>query len=213
MFFSKQKLLGILLTAGFLLVTVFTYLNTTASIDDSAVVLLQSYTPRALDFPFSLFSIVGTLEIATLVFLIMLVKSPKLNKFVVLFGYGVILALEILGKSVISQNAPPMDLLRTKIFFSFPTGEISEALYAYPSGHSARTAFISLVLVFAIWSNKKLSRNLKLTLAFIILAFDILMFYSRIYLAEHWASDVIGGAILGFGVALLILPQIYKRFS
>jgi membrane-associated phospholipid phosphatase len=65
---------------------------------------------------------------------------------------------------------------------------------AFPSGHASRTgAFAGFVFLRFRWRAGVPA-----------LAFATLVGYSRIYLGLHWPSDVLGGALLGIGVALLI---------
>ena len=72
-------------------------------------------------------------------------------------GVGMVLKIEPIWrcvqflKSQIPQIAPPIELLRTNIHLGFPSGALSGEHFAYPSGHLARTVFISAVLIFAIF--------------------------------------------------------------
>ncbi|MBI2032718.1 MAG: phosphatase PAP2 family protein [Candidatus Levybacteria bacterium] len=209
---SHLVLLGFFLFFSFLVVSVLVFFNLFYGVDSTVTVYLQKYIPRSFDLVFSVFSIIGTLEIATLFLLILLFFFKKLNKIFILFGYGVIASIEIAQKTLIFQKGPPLELLRTNLFLPFPTGEITHDFFAYPSGHSSRTAFISAILIFLIISGDISSRLKKLLIGGIIF-FDLVMFVSRIYLAEHWFSDVIGGIMLGFSLGILSLFLKPLKFS
>jgi undecaprenyl-diphosphatase len=68
------------------------------------------------------------------------------------------------------------------------------AMTSYPSGHATLAA--TLVVVLALILRSRL-------VWILALAWIVGMAWSRTYLAAHWLSDVIGGAILGSSIALL----------
>jgi undecaprenyl-diphosphatase len=119
-----------------------------------------------------------------------------------IFLFGMFHLIEIFGKTFVNHKPPPEFMLRTKRLVEFPQFTVRED-YSYPSGHSGRTLFISVLLVLFVWQNTKWPIEIKIMLICGIGLFDILMVVSRVYLGEHWTSDIIGGALLGSAFALL----------
>ena len=193
--------LGIALLFIFVLFSVFVVTNKLYTLDYSALYFSQAVIPQFLITPFSLLSVLGSFEITLILFVLLLFLLKGVNKLGVFILFGFVTLIEVAGKNYIAQIPPPSQLLLTNLHLGFPSGGVSGELFAYPSGHMARTSFISGFLILMIILNSSLKNSTKYLLISGILIFDLVMFLSRFYLAEHWMSDVIGGALLGFSFA------------
>ena len=77
-------------------------------------------------------------------------------------------------------------------------------LHAFPSGHTASAFALAAVLSFA-------AKNKTYSILFLVAA--ILVGYSRIYLAQHFLTDVLAGAIIGVLSAIICWVFFEKSFT
>ncbi|MDO8658472.1 MAG: phosphatase PAP2 family protein [Candidatus Levybacteria bacterium] len=189
----------------FLLFVFFSYLvhkDIFTQFDFNITVKLQDNISRRFDELFSSFSLIGSVEFVSLFLIALLIIRRRLIGIFILFFYASIHLFELYGKIFVSHPGPPFMFFRNNIDISFPSSYIKTG-FSYPSGHSARTAFISMVIFLMVLRSKRLSNTHKMIILLGLAIFDITMFVSRIYLGEHWATDVIGGAFLGASLGLL----------
>jgi len=116
---------------------------------------------------------------------------------------AIFLALTLLGdglggliKLVVGRHRPSSSLVHVVTPLSSPS---------FPSGHTVHyTVFFGFIL-FILLANFHSSwgRNLLVTICALLI---VLIGFSRVYLGEHWVTDVLGGYLLG---ALCLIPIIY----
>lgn len=207
-FTTKQKVLLLLLLsfvffAGFVYFSYLVNKDIFNQFDFDTTVKIQDRTPRKVDGIFSVFSLLGNAEVSASAWVVLSIliffKRWWLTFFSMsLFPFSVF--LEVFGKLFVYHPAPPLFLYRGLFDFSLSKYYVHTE-YSYPSGHVTRTAFLMLFLCLLFLT--RVRGNLrKLVLAGASLGFLFIMMFSRIYLGEHWTSDVFGGFLLGgsFGI-------------
>ncbi len=87
---------------------------------------------------------------------------------------------------------------------------VTETNYSFPSGHSmVSTGFYGLLiyLIYKNVENKKIKYPLIVALSILILLIGI----SRVYLGAHYATDVIGGWIIGILYLVIFIKYVQNK--
>jgi membrane-associated phospholipid phosphatase len=106
--------------------------------------------------------------------------------------------LSVLAKDVIERERPPLDLrLQHSVSYSFPSGHSTQAAATY----------IAFAVVVTVLSRSRPVRTIAWLVATLVV---FLVGVSRVYLGMHWATDVLGGWMLGSawvaGLTLALTP-------
>lgn len=170
--------------------------------DFDTTVKLQDKISRRFDVPFSLFSDIGTFEVSLGVLLVLLAVRRKILGLFTIGLFAAFHLIEIYGKTFVSHLPPAEFMLRTKHWMEFPQYHV-RLENSYPSGHAGRAAFLTAFLGVWVWRSKRFSKRAKICILGILVVYDIAMSVTRVYLGEHWSTDVIGGALLGLAFGII----------
>jgi membrane-associated phospholipid phosphatase len=178
----------------FVLIAVLVALRLTAQSDLGWTRALQSVASDPLDVIANADTVVGQLAVTLPVAALVAVVARRRLGGHAWLGPLLILAtgaIELVFKSLVAHPGPPLEHVRA---FGNPLGVPRELQppFAFPSGHVARITFLILVLAWLIPARVVVLGGA---------AFLIFTIFARVYIGDHWLSDVLGGAALGAGVA------------
>ncbi len=199
-----------LLAAAYLLLALAVHVGWLHTLDYAATENIQRLLPGWLIGPFSFLSVLGSAESTILILLAVaafLMQPQGRIRLILLFIATT--AIEYVCKGLINQPPPPEELSRYAFAISMPTSRVPTA-FAFPSGHAARTTFLTLVVCASIVSGHLSPWPKRLLLALLV-CLQATMLVSRVAMGEHWMADVAGGLLLGAAAALAAVPFVKTR--
>jgi len=199
---KKLFILSVLSLALFTLISYSVAKESWQQFDFDTTVKLQDHLSRRFDEDFSYFSIIGSAEVTFAIAGILALLSLVRLKILAFIGWLMIIPasmVEVFGKLVLYHPGPPVLFHRNVLEHSLPSFYV-HTNYSYPSGHMTRTIFLVTVLIVIMLLGK--NRLYKLPIVLGLLFFAFMMSLTRVYLGEHWLSDVVGGSILGIATGL-----------
>lgn len=139
----------------------------------------------------------GKMGIVWIVIAAAMIVSRKYRKqgIVLLAALAVgVLVGNLLLKNIVARPRPCWLDTSVHLLVSKPTD------YSFPSGHTLSSAIGATVLMFT---------DRRLGAAAIVLA--CLIAFSRIYLFVHFPSDIIGGAVIGAAIGVIVCLTVSRR--
>lgn len=170
------------------------------AIDKAIVLFLNGINFKLLDYFMWFVSFLGNYAAIwiLLAFFALFKDKKKGNRlfFVFLFSLLIVVLLtDGIAKNVYFRERPYEAFQGMKIIGSLPADS------SFPSSHAA-VAFLGAVVFSYFYRKFKIY----------LYTFAVLAMISRVYLAVHYPSDVIVGAILGYAVGMFMI-FVYKRIQ
>ena len=127
---------------------------------------------------------------------IFILKNKKDAKYITI-NLAIVFLLNRILKLIVARERP--SALRL----------VSEEGYSFPSGHSMVSMGFYGFLIYLSYKNIK-SKKIKIPLIIFLSMLILLIGISRIYLGVHYATDVIGGFIIGILYLVIFVRFVYK---
>ncbi len=165
--------------------------------------LLNSFHTTQMDLFFIYYTIAGDGLISVAAVMCLAILKKRKEALTLLIAYISSGLFAQLLKNIISEPRPQLYFKQLTIQYNyFVNGVTLYSNNSFPSGHT--TSAFAMATVIALLSNNKSISILSLFLA-------ALVGYSRVYLAQHFLSDVLAGAFIGIVFGMLSYYFIWQQ--
>lgn len=191
---TKKYLLLLFLIVLFIIDLTLVINGSTEVFDSTVYLLVRNFNNVYFDNFFKFITIFGNPMIVIIILIILNIFLSRKDALMCDILSLTSVTSNYIIKSIIRRDRP--SVLRL----------IKQGGYSFPSGH----AMISILLygyLFYLVCKKVTSKKLKILLQIFIILFIICLCISRIYVGVHYATDVIGGVLLGLFLLILILSN------
>ena len=202
-----KPVLTFFLLTSFLVLTLFVAKQATRPLDLAVTRMVQSFAFEGLDYGMYFFTLIGSIEFSCFALLVVCWyfyrKYEWPGVFLYLFFFMALSGVEFVWKYIVTYTAPGPEFDRNPFHWSFI---LVQTPYSFPSGHVFRSVYL-----FGIWYQRLNQKWIapkgnvlfqKAVIFLLILGAGV----SRIYLGDHWLSDVAGGCLLA-AIGLLFVSQ------
>ena len=169
----------------------------------ASFLLLNPFHPTLLDYFFIPFTYLGDglFAVAVIILLMVMRRWPQAWQVLISFLLAALLA-QIL-KNLFSMPRPWEVFEHGEKYAYFIDGVTRRGFSSFPSGHS--TTVFALATMLAIFE-----KNKKWNVVYLLIA--VAVGYSRIYLGQHFLTDVLMGSFLGVMTAVIVHWIFAERF-
>lgn len=207
------------LVAAFVVFAVVVASGVTFGADDAAIRYFKSTHGNAnLDAVMITITTMG--DVTTLFILgivLTIIRRTRKAGMIFLIALVVVVVLVMYIKPVVGRQIPsevePSPGVRPYAFepalelpenFSLENDSIAPfaAGLSYPSGHAARATALAFIVGFALYQKSKKA-------SYALWAFPVIIGITRLYVMQHYPTDIIGGFLLG-GMASVVLANAMK---
>jgi len=136
-----------------------------------------------------------------------IIRRTRKVGMIFLIALVVIVVLVMYMKPLIGREIPPYTFepaLGLPDNFSLENDSLAPfaAGFGYPSGHASRATALAFIVGFAIYQKSKKA-------GYAIWAFPVIIGITRLYVMQHYPTDIVGGFLLG-GMVSVVLANAMK---
>lgn len=155
---------------------------------DSLMIILTSFGDVTTLFAFGI--------------IITIIRRTRKVGMIFLIALVVLVVLVMYMKPVVGRHIPPYGFDSPAGFpeeFSIENDSLAPfaALLSYPSGHASRAAALAFIVGYAVYKRSRLA-------GFAMWAFPAIIGITRLYVMQHYPTDIIGGIIFGTIVSIVL---------